>query len=269
MLAGLDTVTGGFDADDLHARLIEEGVEQAHGVGAAADAGDQRVGQAAFLGHHLVASLRADHGLEVAHHGRVGVRAGDGADQVEGGLDVGHPVAQGFVHRVLQGAGAGGDRDHLGAEQLHAKDVGLLAVDVGGAHEDHALHAEARGHGGGGHTVHAGAGLGDDAPLAHAFGQQDLADAVVDLVRAGVIELLALQIDLRAAAVLGQAFGEVERGGAADVVALEVGQLLGERGVGLGLLVFGGQFMDQRHQGFGDVLTAEVAEQPGGVRTGA
>ena len=56
----------------------------------------------------------------------------------------------------------------------------------------------------------AGAGLGDDARLAHALGQQDLAEAVVDLVRARVVQVLALEIDLRAAEVPGEAFGEVE-----------------------------------------------------------
>ena len=44
----------------------------------------------------------ADHALEVAHHRRVRMRAGDGADDVEGVLDVGHPVAQRLVERVLQ-----------------------------------------------------------------------------------------------------------------------------------------------------------------------
>src|SRR5690606_25568565 len=119
--------------------------------------------------------------------------------------------------------------------------------------------------GGGGNAVHAGAGLGDDALLAHAPRQEDLADTVVDLVRAGVVQLLALEVDLRAAAVLGQAFGEIQRGRAADVVALEVGEFLGDLGVLLGLLVFGGQLVDQRHQGFGDVLAAERAEQAAGV----
>jgi hypothetical protein len=51
----------------------------------------------------------------------------------------------------------------------------------------------------GGDAVLAGAGLGDDALLAHAPGQQDLAEHVVDLVRAGVVELVALEIDLGAA----------------------------------------------------------------------
>jgi hypothetical protein len=61
--------------------------------------------------------------------------------------------------------------------------------------------------------VLAGAGLGDDAGLAHALGQQDLAEAVVDLVRAGVVQLVALEIDLGAAEMLGQALGEIEREG--------------------------------------------------------
>jgi len=40
-----------------------------------------------------------------------------------------------------------------------------------------------------------GAGLGDDPPLAHALGEQHLAQRVVELVRARVVEILALQID--------------------------------------------------------------------------
>jgi hypothetical protein len=47
--------------------------------------------------------------------------------------------------------------------------------------------------------VLAGTGLGDDAGLAHALGQHGLADGVVDLVRAGVVQVFALEQDLRAA----------------------------------------------------------------------
>jgi hypothetical protein len=50
---------------------------------AAADAGGDRIRQAAVLGQHLLAP-RADDGVEVAHHARIGMRAGDGADDVEG-----------------------------------------------------------------------------------------------------------------------------------------------------------------------------------------
>ena len=41
---------------------------------------------------------------------RIGMRAGGGADQVVGVLDIGHPVAQRLVHGVLERAVAGGDR---------------------------------------------------------------------------------------------------------------------------------------------------------------
>jgi hypothetical protein len=47
--------------------------------------------------------------------------------------------------------------------------------------------------------VLAGAGFGNDALFAHAPGEHGLADAVVDLVRTGVVQVFALQIDLRTA----------------------------------------------------------------------
>ena len=77
MLPGLDPLARRLDADHPHLGIVEERVEQAHGVRAAADAGDQRVRQAALLGHDLLARLLADHRLEVAHHGGIGMRAGD------------------------------------------------------------------------------------------------------------------------------------------------------------------------------------------------
>ena len=89
-----------------------------------------------------------------------------------------------------------------GAEQLHAEDVERLPPHVLGAHEDLALQAEQRGDRRRRHAVLPGAGFGDDARLAHAARQQSLADRVVDLVRAGVTEVLALQVDLRAAELL-------------------------------------------------------------------
>src|SRR4028119_2466462 len=79
------------------------------------------------------------------------------------------------------------------------------------------------GGGGRGDAVLAGAGLGDDPPLAHLAGEQGLADRVVDLVRAGVQEVLALEEDAGAAELMGQALGEEERRRAADAVAHDVG----------------------------------------------
>ena len=89
------------------------------------------------------------------------------------------------------------------------------------AHVDDAGQAEQRADGRGGDAVLAGAGLGDDPALAHAPRQQDLAEHVVDLVRAGVVELVALEIDLGAAEMPGQPLGEIERARPADIM-LEV-----------------------------------------------
>ena len=41
-------------------------MEQAHGIGAAADAGDQRIGQPPFGGLHLLTRLAADNALKIA-----------------------------------------------------------------------------------------------------------------------------------------------------------------------------------------------------------
>ena len=105
----------------------------------------------------------------------------------------------------------------------------------------------------------AGAGLGDDPRLAHPLGEQALAERVVELVRARVHQVLALEPD-RAAGRLGQALGVVERRRAAAEVALQAGELGAVAGVLArdepGRLELG----QRRHQRLGDVLAAVRAE---------
>ncbi len=220
-------------------------------------------------GEHLFARLAADDRLKIAHHHRVGVRAGDRADAIERRADVGHPVAQRLVHRVLERPGAGLHRHDLGAEHVHAKNVLLLPLDVDRAHVDDAFEPEARAQRRGRDAVHAGASLGDDALLAHAPRQQNLAEHVVDLVRAGVIELLALQINLGAAAMRRKPLGKIERRRAPDIVREIAVHFRLERGIGLGLRVGLLQFQNQRHQRFGHKAAAIDAEVPALVRPGA
>ena len=108
-------------------------------------------------------------------------------------LDARDPLAHRFVDRVLQRRAPRLDRHDLGAEQLHAPHVERLALDVDRTHVDGAVETEQRGGGRGRDTVLAGARLRDHALLAHAPRQQRLAEHVVDLVRAGVREVFALQ----------------------------------------------------------------------------
>ncbi len=116
---------------------------------------------------------------------------------------VGHPIAQRCVHGVFERSAARFHDTNLCAEQFHAKNVQRLALHVLAAHEYFALQAETRGHGRRRYAVLPRAGLGDDALLAHSAGEQDLADRVVDLVRAGVAQVFAFQINFCAADFLG------------------------------------------------------------------
>ena len=172
--AGLDPIAGGLDADQPDVFVGDEGVELADGVGASADAGGDRVGEAPGFGEHLLAGLAPDDRLEVAHHHRVGVGADGAADDVVGVADVGDPVAYGFADGLFQGAGAGGDGADFGAEHPHSVDVGGLAAHILLAHIDDALDIEQGADGRGGDAVLSRAGLGDDAALAHALGEQPL-----------------------------------------------------------------------------------------------
>ena len=267
MLAARQAFARGFHADEA-GRALEVRIEDAHGIRAAADAGDDSIGLACRLLLHLHQALFADHRLEVAHHHRVGMRTGHGADDVEGALDVGHPVAHRFVERVLERARTRLHRHDRGAKELHAVDVLRLALHVLGAHVDHALHAVARGDRGGGDAVHAGAGLGDYTRLPHATRKERLADGVVDLVRAGVVEILALDVDLRAAAALGKALRMVDRARASDVVL----ELVAELGFELRIVardgVRGAQLLERLRQRLGNedaAVGAEVAALVGQV----
>ena len=156
----------------------------------------------------------------------------------------------------------------LGAEQPHPGDVERLPLGVDLAHVDDALEAEQRAGGGGGDAVLTGAGLGDDPRLAHPLGEQRLTEHVVDLVRAGVVEVLALEQDPRAAGVLGRAASPRSAGdGPAGVVAqqpVELGD--GTRGSPRGLGVLRVELVERGDQRLGDepaAVSAEVAALSG------
>ena len=64
---------------------------------------------------------------------------------------------------------------------------------------------------------------------------------------AGVVQLFTLEVNTRAAEVLGEPLGKVERAGAADVITLKIGELALKLRVvfGGGVLIL--QFKNQRH----------------------
>src|SRR5690606_11856053 len=93
-----------------------------------------------------------------------------------------------------------------------------LPLDVGCAHEDGAGEVELGADRRRRHAMLAGTGLGDDAGFAHALGEENLAKAIVDLVRTGVVQLFALEPDLGAAEVLAEALSVIKGARAAGIV---------------------------------------------------
>src|SRR5262245_24517506 len=125
--------------------------------------------------------------------------------------DVGDPITRRFVDRLLERGLADCDRDNFRAEEFYARDVQGLPHHIDLAHVNHALATEARGDGCGCDTLLAGAGLGDNPAFPHSLREQNLAERIVDLVRAGVKEVFALEINLWTRESSHQAFGKIER----------------------------------------------------------
>ncbi len=114
----------------------------------------------------------------------------------------------------------------------------------------------------------AGSGLGDDAFFPEPLGHEDLAQRVVDLVRAGVEQVLALKVDFRAAEQSGPAFREIQRRGTADVVVQQTVEFRVESGIGLGLLILVGQLAEGEHERLRHKHAAEISKVSVRVREG-
>src|SRR5205823_5264207 len=130
----------------------------------------------------------------------------------------------------------------------------LLAAHVLGPHVDHALEAEKSADGSGGDAMLSGARFGDDATLAHALGEQGLAQAVIDFVRAGVEEVFALQINPGAAKFPGQTSGVSAQQFLKSELKLPVAR---------GLRIFALKLVEGGHQGFRNIASAVWAEAAG------
>ena len=152
------------------------------------------------------------------------------AQEVVGGAHVRDPIAHGLVDGVLERARAARHPAHLRSQQAHAADVGLLARHVLGPHVDHALQPQQRAHRGRGHAVLAGPRLRHHARLAHPAHEQTLAERVVDLVRARVAQVLALE-EHAAAQRRGEPLRLREGRGPAHVVPQARGEVGAESGI--------------------------------------
>jgi hypothetical protein len=169
------------------------------------------------------------------------------------GLDVRDPVPDRLARRLLQRPRPEVDWSDLGAEQLHPLDVGALPAHVLLAHVDDAVEAEAGAHGRGRDAVLARAGLGDDAVLAEPPGEHRLAERVVELVRSGVEEVLALEVEPHPRS---EPLRPRERCRPAGEGSAELVQLGGEARVCLRRPPAGLELVERRDERLGDIPAA-------------
>mmetsp|Transcript_109119 Transcript_109119/g.304163 ORF Transcript_109119/g.304163 Transcript_109119/m.304163 type:complete len:274 (-) Transcript_109119:725-1546(-) len=188
--------------------------------------------------------------------------ANRGADDVVRRADVGDPVPHRLVDRVLERPRAALRGHDLSAHHLHAEDVQRLALHVHRAHVDDALEAQERAGRGAGDAMLARTSLGDHPRLAEALGEQRLAQSVVDLVRAGVGELLALEPQLGAPQLRRQPLRVVDWRGAADVLRAEAPELRLELRVPLCGLPSLAEFLVCLHERLRDVAPAILSKVP-------
>ncbi len=245
---------GRLDADQSNVHVVEEAGEQPDRVRSPSDARDDCVREPVVSLEHLRPRLAPDNGLQLSYYARIRRRPHTGADQVVGRLDVRDPVADRLARCLLERLRAELDGAHLGTEKPHALDIRMLATHVLGTHVDDALEPEARAHRCGRDTVLSRSRLGDDAPLAEARRKQDLPQRVVDLVRAGVVQVLALEHD--AAAPRCETLGLVQRRRAPDVVLAERVELVAKGRVGSCVRPSPVELVERRDQRLGDVAAA-------------
>ena len=143
-----------------------------------------------------------------------------------------------------------------------------MTLDVVLAHVHHALHTQARRDRGRGHAVLPSAGFRDDARFTGAFRQQRLTDGVVDLVRAGVVQVFALEKDARAAQLTAPTLSEIQRRWTTDIMRHVVIKLRLKLRVFAQARVALLQLAHRGHQGFRNKLTAVATKVAVRVRKG-
>src|SRR5207247_7156515 len=118
------------NTDHSNMSVVQKRMEQANGVAAAADTGDEQIWQTTFAFENLMARLNANDALKIADHHGVRVGAENRAQYIMSGAHVRDPVAQRFVDRFLERGLPSCHRHNYRAEKSNSRDVGRLAVHI-------------------------------------------------------------------------------------------------------------------------------------------
>ena len=264
MLTGGDPVACCLDSDHTDV-IIEKRMEQAHGIGAAADTRNQGVRKLPLGFDNLFFDFPPDNTLEVTHHGRIRVGPGNCPNNVEGVFDIGDPISERFIHGIFQGRCAACYRYNFGTQQFHAENVGGLTFDVGFAHIDDTRKIKQGADGRRGHTMLAGACFCNDPLFAHSTGKEDLSERIVNLVRSGVVELITLKVNPGSAQLSSKALGKIQRAWTPNVVFCVIVKISLKFWILTCRCVCFFYGKNKRHKSFCDKSTAEDSKMAGFV----
>ncbi len=114
----------------------------------------------------------------------------------------------------------------------------------------------------------AGAGFGDHPRFTHPQRQQSLAQRVIDLVRTGMVQILAFEPNSSAANRFGQPASVIKRAGATDKGFQQTVEFAGKLGVVLRFVVFPGKLIQSPRQGLRYETTTKTAESPAIIGNG-
>src|SRR5947209_1670788 len=170
------------------------------------------------------------------------------------------PIAHCFIDRVFKSSRTRVDTPYLGTKQFHAEYIKLLPLHIFGAHVDHALKSHERTDRCRRDSMLAGACFCDDAPLAHAAGQQRLSNGVIDFVSACVQQVFTLEVDLRSAKLLRKPSCLEERRRAAREVFQQIIKFILKLRIALSLLIGALKLFERGHQRFRNIPAAPRAE---------
>ncbi|KAI9915844.1 hypothetical protein PsorP6_007563 [Peronosclerospora sorghi] len=206
--------------------LVHKRVKHANGIAPAADTGDNRIGQSSPLVVQLGFDFASNDALKVAHERRKRVRTNGRPNNVVRRLDVRDPVPNRFVHGILKRLGPARDDNHFCSQHLHAKDIERRALRIDISHVHDTVETEQGTRRGRGHTMLPRARLCNNARLAQPLGQHGLLQRIVNLVGARVVQVLALEPNLRALRMLREPTGVGQRRLTANIVPTQLLELL-------------------------------------------
>ena len=254
MLLCMDAQPCRLTSDQPDLRIWDKFVKCPHGIASAAHTGDHRVRKLPFSFLKLLFDLLPDDLLKVPHDHGKWMGAHHGAQHIQSVIHPLRPFPHSFIDRVLQRLRAAGHRMDLCAQKLHPVYIQCLSVGVLLPHINLTFHSHQSGRCGRRHPMLSGTGLRDDPCFAHPLCQKHLTQHVVDLVGTGMVQVLPLDIDLRAAQILCHFLRKIQHGRAPCIVLHQFVQIPDKFRVTAVFLIGFLQLADRVHQSLWNVL---------------